>query len=94
VKLALEPANTDLLKWFNGEPFPYDWRGDLRGTVVARGGYVTDWKLDDAQLAFSDAHVPGAVSRGRVTGTLNIFQPAEAILKGVDVQIDYLDFPF
>ncbi|AMW04203.1 translocation/assembly module TamB domain-containing protein [Gemmatimonas phototrophica] len=92
VNLDLEPAHTDLLKWFNGEPFPYDWRGEVRGKVVARGGYVTDWTLDDAQLVFSDAHVPGAVSRGRAAGALNIFQPAEAILKGLDLRIDYLDF--
>ena len=92
VNLDLEPAHTDLLKWFNGEPFPYDWRGDVRGTVVARGGFVTDWKLDAARVSFADEHVPGAVSRARATGMLNIFQPAEAILKGVDLQIDYLDF--
>ncbi len=92
VKLDLEPAHTDLLTWFNGEPFPYDWRGAVRGTVSARGGYVTDWKLDDARVSFADEHVPGAVSRAQATGVLNIFQPAEAILKGVDVKIDYLDF--
>lgn len=92
VKLDLEPAHTDLLRWFNGEPFPYDWRGEVRGTVSARGGFVTDWQLDDATVRFADAHVPGAVSRGRATGRLNIFQPAEAILKGVDLTIDELDF--
>lgn len=92
VNLDLEPAHTDLLKWFNGEPFPYDWKGEVRGTVAGRGGFVTDWKLDEAKVTFADAHVPGAVSRARAAGTLNIFQPAEAILKGVDLQIDYLDF--
>ena len=92
VDLDLEPAHTDLLKWFNGEPFPYDWKGDVRGKVIARGGFVTDWKLDEARVSFADEHVRGAVSRARATGMLNIFQPAEAILKGVDLQIDYLDF--
>ncbi len=92
VDLDLEPAHTDLLKWFNGEPFPYDWKGAVRGKVSARGGFVTDWQLDDARVSFADEHVRGAVSRARATGRLNIFQPAEAILKGVDLQIDYLDF--
>lgn len=92
VDLALEPAHTDLLKWFNGEPFPYDWRGALRGSVRARGGYVTDWTLDEAKLTFADEHVPGAISRGQARGTLNMFQPAEAILKKVDLVIDQLDF--
>lgn len=92
VDLTLEPAHTDLLKWFNGEPFPYDWRGSLTGRVVARGGYLTDWRLDDAQVAFADEHVPGAVSKLRANGMLNLFSPANAILKGVDVAIEQLDF--
>ena len=92
VNLDLEPAHTDLLRWMNGEPFPYDWRGALTGKVVASGGYVTDWKLDDARLTFADEHVPGAISKVRAQGMLNIFTPAEAILRGVDLTIDSLDF--
>jgi len=92
VNLDLEPAHTDLLRWFNGEPFPYDWRGAVRGTVRARGGYVTDWTLDDARVTFADEHVPGAISRAQAKGRLDIFQPAEAILKGVDLRIEQLDF--
>ncbi|NCW44245.1 MAG: hypothetical protein EBV77_01890, partial [Gemmatimonadaceae bacterium] len=92
VNLALEPAHTDLLRWFNGEPFPYDWRGAVRGTVRARGGYVTDWTLDEAKVTFADEHVPGAISRAQARGKLDIFQPAEAILKGVDLRIEQLDF--
>ncbi|WP_337169279.1 translocation/assembly module TamB domain-containing protein [Gemmatimonas aurantiaca] len=92
LNLDLEPAHTDLLRWMNGEPFPYDWRGALTGKVVASGGYVTDWKLDDARLTFADEHVPGAISKVRAQGMLNIFTPAEAILRGVDLTIDSLDF--
>jgi translocation and assembly module TamB len=91
VDLALQPAHTDLLTWFNGEPFPYDWRGALVGTVKGRGGFLRDWRLDDANFRFADEHVPGAITRGRATGMLDIFQPAEAILKGVDLTIDQLD---
>jgi translocation and assembly module TamB len=91
VDLSLQPAHTQLLQWFNGEPFPYDWRGALTGTVRGRGGYLRDWRLDEAQVAFADEHVPGAITRGRATGMLDIFQPAEAIFKGVDVVIEQLD---
>jgi len=91
VDLQLLPVNTELLRWFNGEPFPYDWQGNVTGRVVARGGPVTNWQLDDAQLTFADAHVPGAVSRARVRGVVDIFTPAEAILKGVDLELQQLD---
>ena len=91
VDLELLPANTALLRWFNGEPFPYDWQGNVTGRVIARGGPVTNWQLDDAQLTFSDSHVPGAVSRARVRGIVDIFTPAEAILKGVDLELQQLD---
>ncbi len=91
VNLELLPANTELLRWFNGEPFPYNWQGNLTGRVIARGGPVTNWRLDDAQLTFADAHVPGAISRARVRGVLDMFTPAEAILKGVDLDLQQLD---
>lgn len=92
VDLSLEPAHTDLLTWFNGEPFPYDWKGAVTGRVTGRGGYLTDWRLDEARVAFADAHVPGAVSQARAAGRLNIYAPAEAVLKGVDVDIEQIDF--
>lgn len=40
VGLDLQPAHTDLLRHFDGEPFPYDWQGDVRGRVNARGGLL------------------------------------------------------
>ncbi len=92
VDLDLEPAHSDLLRWFNAKPFPYDWQGRVSGTVKGRGGYMNDWRLDEARLRFDDAHVPGAESRAVATGMLNIVQPAEAILKGVNLTIEYLDF--
>lgn len=92
VNLDLQPAHTDLLRWMNGKPFPYDWRGQLRGQVIAAGGFVTEWKLDEAKLRFVDEHVPGAVSRATASGMLNIYDPAEAVLHGVTLNIDTLDF--
>lgn len=58
---------------------------------MARGGPVTEFRLDEATLAFDDAHVPGAQSRAVATGMANIFTPSEAILKGLDLRIDQLD---
>ncbi len=91
VSLDLNPAHTDLLRQFNGEPFPYDWQGVMTGRITARGGPVTRFQLDNATLAFDDAHVPGAQSRAEVTGMMNIFTPSEAILQGIDLRIDQLD---
>lgn len=91
VALDLKPANTDLLRHFNGEPFPYDWQGNVTGKVIARGGPVNQFRIDEATLTFDDAHVPGAQSRVFATGMADIFTPSEAILKGVDLRIDQLD---
>jgi translocation and assembly module TamB len=91
VALDLQPANMDLLRQLNGEPFPYDWQGNLTGRVTARGGPVNRFQLDRATVAYSDAHVPGAVSAGTVTGMIDIYTPAEAILRGIDLRIDSLD---
>ncbi len=49
--LAMEaaPMNFDLIRALNGKPFPYDWQGDLTGTVRARGGPVNRFHVDDAR---------------------------------------------
>lgn len=92
VNLDMQPAHTDLLRWMNGKPFPYDWRGELRGQIRASGGYVNNWKLESARLRFSDEHVRGSISSAHASGALNIYSPANALLKGVDLTIDTLDF--
>ncbi len=91
VAMDLQPANTDLLRQFNGKPFPYNWQGDLSGRIVARGGPVNRWFMDQAQLTYADAHVPGAVSRASIEGMLDIFKPADAILHDVTLKIEQLD---
>jgi translocation and assembly module TamB len=91
VDLDLQPAHTDFLRWLNGEPFPYDWRGALTGRVAGRGGPITDWQLDEARLTFADEHVPGARTSGTARGRVNLYTPAEAILTGMDVTIAQLD---
>ncbi len=91
VDIDMQPANTDLLRQLNLKPFPYDWQGNLTGRIVARGGPVNRWMMDEATLAYADAHVPGAISRARMDGMLNIYDPAEAILSDVSLRIDQLD---
>ncbi len=91
VALDLAPANTDLLTQFNGKAFPYDWQGDLTGRVLAKGGPVTRWVMDQATVSYTDTHVSGAVSRFSAAGMLNIFKPADAVLNDVGLRIDQLD---
>ncbi len=91
VNLGLQPAHTDLLRQFNGEPFPLNWQGEVRGHVTARGGPIHRFVIDDARLSYHDAHVPGAVSHANAKGMVNIFTPSEAILMGMDVEIGQLD---
>ena len=91
VALDLQPANTDLLRQFNGRNFPYDWQGELSGRVSARGGPVNKWMLDEAALSYADAHVPGAVSRATITGMLDILKPADAVFHDVLLTVSQLD---
>ncbi|MES2524209.1 MAG: translocation/assembly module TamB domain-containing protein [Gemmatimonadota bacterium] len=91
VALDMQPASTALFRQFNGEPFPFDWQGNVTGRLVARGGPVNRFQIDQATFAYADAHVPGAVSSGAATGVVDIYTPAEAVLRGVDLRIDQLD---
>ncbi len=76
VNLRAEPVNFDLLRTLNGQPFAVDWQGDLRGTVVGRGGPLTHFVVDTSHLTFADAHVKGAVSEVSGRGELDIREPA------------------
>ena len=91
--LALEaaPVNFDLIRTLNGKPFPYDWQGNLTGTVRARGGPVNRFHVDDARITFDDAHVPGAVTRATARGDLDILFPAFTTFRGFDVDVAQLD---
>jgi translocation and assembly module TamB len=76
VKMQADPVNWDLLRTLNGKPFPADWQGTLTGTVNARGGPLTRFFVDAADITFHDAHVPGAVSHMTGHGELDILLPA------------------
>jgi translocation and assembly module TamB len=91
--LAMEaaPMNFDLIRALNGKPFPYDWQGDLTGTVRARGGPVNRFHVDDARMTFDDANVPGAQARATAKGDLDILFPAFTTFRGFDVNVAQLD---
>lgn len=92
VDVRVDPLDFDLLRTFNGKPFPVDWQGRFTGTVRARGGALNRWTVDDARLAFADKHVPGAVSRFAAHGGLDILEPSLATFRGLDVNVQTLDF--
>ncbi|MCU0649373.1 MAG: hypothetical protein MUF00_15355, partial [Gemmatimonadaceae bacterium] len=91
VALTLAPMDMRLAREFNGEPFPYDWQGTITGRIAARGGPANRFVVDDAELEFQDRHVPGARSRAKGRGMLDILFPAFAVFRGfavTDAEVD------
>ncbi|HUF28108.1 MAG TPA: translocation/assembly module TamB domain-containing protein [Gemmatimonadaceae bacterium] len=91
VALEALPVDFRLIRQFNGAPFPVDWAGTLNGTVRASGGPLDRFIVDDAQVVFRDAHVPGAVSRFTGRGELDILEPALTTFRGFDLEVQQLD---
>jgi translocation and assembly module TamB len=76
VRLDADPVDFELLRTFNGKPFPIDWRGQLTGYVRGPGGPLTRFVVDAADATWRDTHVAGAVSRFGGSGELDILNPA------------------
>jgi len=91
VNLIADPVDFDLLRTLNGKPFPYDWQGKLTGSVQATGGPLTHFRVDQSDVTFADAHVPGAVSHFTGRGGLNILFPALTEFQSFDVDFTKLD---
>ena len=91
VQLIAAPVNFDLLRTLNGKAFPYDWQGDITGTVRASGGNLARFRVEDSQLRFADAHVPGAYTVASGKGGLNIFAPAFTEFHSFAVNVSTLD---
>ena len=91
VKMQADPVDWDLLRTLNGKPFPADWQGKITGTVSARGGPLTHFVVDAADLTFADAHVPGAISKMRGHGELDILLPAFTAFHRFYAQADHLE---
>lgn len=91
VDAVAAPVNFELLRTFNGKPLPVDWQGDLWGYVKARGGPLTNFVVDESDITFRDAHVPGAVSKAKARGELNILFPAFTVFRGFEVNAETID---
>ncbi len=91
VRMKADPVDWDLLRTLNGKPFPADWQGKLTGTVTARGGPLTNFVVDAADVTFHDAHVPGAVSHFTGRGGLDILEPAFTAFHHFFASTDRLD---
>src|SRR5688500_15057699 len=91
VNLRADPVDFDLLRALNGKPFPADWQGTLTGTVKARGGPLTRFFVDAADITFRDKHVPGAESKLKGRGELDILFPAFTTFRRFTAQTERLD---
>ncbi|MEO8881259.1 MAG: translocation/assembly module TamB, partial [Gemmatimonadaceae bacterium] len=91
VDAQFSPLDFDLLRTIAGGPFPEDWQGQFTGSVRGKGGLLTDWHVDDGQMTFHDAHVPGAITKATVHGALDILVPSNAKFHSLDVDLASLD---
>jgi translocation and assembly module TamB len=91
VKMRADPVDFDLLRTLNGKPFPADWQGTITGTVTARGGPLTHFFVDAADVTFRDKHVPGAESKLKGRGELDILFPAFTAFHHFTAQTERLD---
>jgi len=91
VELQATPVNFDLLRTLNGKQFPYDWQGNITGTIRASGGPLNHFKVEESALIFEDAHVPGAVTEARGDGELDILFPAFTAFHSFNVDVATLD---
>jgi len=91
VDLKGDPVDFDFVRYINQKPFPVDWRGQLYGTVKGRGGPLTHFVVDQSDVTFHDAHVPGATSHATGKGELDILFPAFTAFHHFDVNATSVD---
>ncbi|HJU90539.1 MAG TPA: translocation/assembly module TamB domain-containing protein [Gemmatimonadaceae bacterium] len=91
VALTADPVDFDLIRALNGEDFPVDWQGTITGTIRGPGGPLNRWAVTESRFVFRDKHVPGAVSRGRARGGLDIRDPGNTVFRGFDLEFEVFD---
>ncbi len=91
VDLRADPVDFDFIRYINQKPLPVDWRGQLYGNVKGRGGPLTHFVVDQSDVTFHDAHVPGAITKATGRGELDILYPAFTAFHGFDVNASSVD---
>jgi translocation and assembly module TamB len=91
VALDAQPVDFRLIETLSGDELPVPWAGTIRGTARGPGGPVTRFVVDEAQMTFADANVPGAVSRATGGGGLDILYPSLTKFQGFAVDVGQLD---
>ncbi len=91
VDLRADPVDFEFLRTINQKPFPVDWRGQLYGTVKGRGGPLTHFIVDESNVTFRDAHVPGAVTKATGKGELDILYPGLTAFHNFNVNATSVD---
>jgi translocation and assembly module TamB len=91
VDLKGDPVDFDFLRYINQKPFSVDWRGQLYGIVKGRGGPLTHFVVDQSDVTFHDAHVPGATAHATGKGALDILFPAFTAFHHFDVNATSVD---
>ena len=91
VDITAQPLDFKLVETLAGEPLPYPWRGTISGSLIARGGPLTDFMIDTSDLVFRDANVPGATTIGQLRGRMNILEPSQLVFNGTELHLDQLD---
>ena len=91
VDVVASPIDFLFIRTLNGKAFPVDWAGTISGSLKGVGGPLNRFRVDESSLVFRDAHVPGAETRVRMKGELDIVQPALTIFRGLDVDVASAD---
>jgi translocation and assembly module TamB len=91
VDLEMAPLHDELITRFNRGPLPIPLRGQIEGRLRGRGGPLSAFVVEDATATFRDANVPGAVSRARASGTLDLTEPASPVFSGLLVDVASFD---
>jgi hypothetical protein len=91
VAMRAAPLDFALIRAVNGGPFPYDWRGQFTGTVVASGGRLDRFRVERADLRFADGHVRGATAAAVGSGVLDITDPGFTVFRGFNLAIGHFD---
>ena len=90
VDVQAAPVDVALLERVGG-PLPYPFAGTLTGRLRGPGGPLHRFRVADAALEYRDANVPGARSRARGQGTLDLVRPAVTVFDAFQLRIDTLD---